>query len=778
MYRIKNLQVKNFKCLEDHSFDFGEKNLVLFDGPNGYGKTTVYDALEIAFTGNLRRFKDNTNIKQTVGYGDSSFHKDKAKPIEIGLSLHDGEGNKLHIYRKYPSASEITPREKNPRNFFEKIEQYSIQLNGENVEDQTLGQLLKYANIEKFFNILDYVEQDENTYFIKKSAKEKYNGLSELLGIKNQNDALNKTGKVINAIKTQERALGEQLTRIKEENKAILENEGEDIVYNRLVEIKELPWDKQDLVISQSEVRTNYLSELQKLSYLKSNEQLIEKIIKANSIRQLLESGVRIENLVRNYWNVVNIKSLEKENEQRGKEAKEKDSLIIVSKSIESKEYKNLQDNQEALKFVIKEETLFLELKELISELVSLKNLLSAENKLIEEIRDKRDSFLEAFTKSSESLKLVENGSCPTCFHDWGSKDELLSRFKETEELIFKSNDNSRAKLRKAQELWDAKIEEISLPKLISDRVDQIEKNKLALIDLDEFLRISANQSNWLEEYDKVLALFDQEESQGLKELFNKRLKNEEMEDVIESVRSKISEVIPQFNADLRTDELRETFQNQVDNSIEELRRIQAEAIEQKVKYIHYAYFNGINKKVTKIEADLAKFEATRKKCKDVSDLLKERINDYLKGIIANITAPFYIYTSKILQNHSLGTGLVFNADIDKTTPEIMIHPLGRKQEASFSLSSGQLSATVMSLMLVLNKVYNQNDLGVIMIDDPIQTLDEINTHSLIELLKHNFSDEQVILSTHEDKYSRFIRYKYERFGLSHENIEMRQETY
>ena len=201
------MQIRNFKCLEDHSFDFGEKNLVLFDGPNGYGKTTVYDALEIAFTGNLRRFKDNTNIKQSVGYDDSSFHNDKTKPIEICLNLNDGKGNKLYVYRKYPSAIDITPREKNPRNFFEKIEQFSVQLNDENVEPQTLGDLLNYKNIEKFFNILDYVEQDENTYFIKKSAKDKYNGLNELLGIKNQNDVLKKTGKVIKAISAQERTL-------------------------------------------------------------------------------------------------------------------------------------------------------------------------------------------------------------------------------------------------------------------------------------------------------------------------------------------------------------------------------------------------------------------------------------------------------------------------------------------------------------------------------------------------------------------------------------------
>ena len=78
--------------------------------------------------------------------------------------------------------------------------------------------------------------------------------------------------------------------------------------------------------------------------------------------------------------------------------------------------------------------------------------------------------------------------------------------------------------------------------------------------------------------------------------------------------------------------------------------------------------------------------------------------------------------------------------------------------------------------MLVLNKVFNQSKLGTILIDDPLQTLDEINTHSLVELLKYNFSDQQLILSTHEDRYSKFIRYKYEKFGLTGKAINMKNE--
>jgi len=48
-----------------------------------------------------------------------------------------------------------------------------------------------------------------------------------------------------------------------------------------------------------------------------------------------------------------------------------------------------------------------------------------------------------------------------------------------------------------------------------------------------------------------------------------------------------------------------------------------------------------------------------------------------------------------------------------------------------------------------------------ILIDDPIQSLDDLNILSFINLLRYQFSDKQIIISTHDDDFSRFIRYKF-----------------
>ena len=53
-----------------------------------------------------------------------------------------------------------------------------------------------------------------------------------------------------------------------------------------------------------------------------------------------------------------------------------------------------------------------------------------------------------------------------------------------------------------------------------------------------------------------------------------------------------------------------------------------------------------------------------------------------------------------------------------------------------------------------------------ILIDDPIQCMDDINMISFVELLRREFSDCQIILSTHEENFSNFIRYKFKKYGL------------
>ena len=60
--KIKKIKIQNFKDFKNINLDFESSDLIVFDGPNGFGKTSIYDAIELLFTGKIRRFDDLRSI--------------------------------------------------------------------------------------------------------------------------------------------------------------------------------------------------------------------------------------------------------------------------------------------------------------------------------------------------------------------------------------------------------------------------------------------------------------------------------------------------------------------------------------------------------------------------------------------------------------------------------------------------------------------------------------------------------------------------------------------
>lgn len=61
-YTFKSINIKNFKYITDKKpleFEFCNRNIVILDGQNGYGKTTLFDAIEILLTGRIKHFNQD-----------------------------------------------------------------------------------------------------------------------------------------------------------------------------------------------------------------------------------------------------------------------------------------------------------------------------------------------------------------------------------------------------------------------------------------------------------------------------------------------------------------------------------------------------------------------------------------------------------------------------------------------------------------------------------------------------------------------------------------------
>ena len=143
----------------------------------------------------------------------------------------------------------------------------------------------------------------------------------------------------------------------------------------------------------------------------------------------------------------------------------------------------------------------------------------------------------------------------------------------------------------------------------------------------------------------------------------------------------------------------------------------------------------------------------------------------YRSKLVGQLQVPFYLYSGRILQNYPGGLGLMLKMEADKNVRFETEHRPGH--DVFYTLSSGQLSAAVIALTMTLNRVYGKKDIKCMFIDDPVQTMDELSIASLVEVLRTDFYDYQFIMSTHEEDFSDYMRYKYDKYGLMNTSIRM-----
>lgn len=70
--------------------------------------------------------------------------------------------------------------------------------------------------------------------------------------------------------------------------------------------------------------------------------------------------------------------------------------------------------------------------------------------------------------------------------------------------------------------------------------------------------------------------------------------------------------------------------------------------------------------------------------------------------------------------------------------------------------------------------MYSGRKFKTLFIDDPIQCMDDINMISFVELLRREFSESQIFLSTHEDTFANYIKYKFSKYNIKSQAITLK----
>lgn len=228
------------------------------------------------------------------------------------------------------------------------------------------------------------------------------------------------------------------------------------------------------------------------------------------------------------------------------------------------------------------------------------------------------------------------------------------------------------------------------------------------------------------------------------------KLKEDETEVISDELYEKLSRILLEYYSD------RDIYNEEVLN--------------EKKAYISIQFSSNYTSEYNKINAKFIALETQIKEIEQRFETLSKNLDVVIKkydaskkmyesSIANNISLPLYIYSGKIIQNYPLGLGVVIQVEDNS----IVFKTGNLKNDIFNNLSTGQLNGVVISLLLAVKDIFTPSgSLDTLLIDDPLQTIDEISAISFIDILLEHFNDTQIVLSTHEDDKQFLIKKKYE----------------
>ena len=218
-YTFKNLCIRNFKYITSNKplkFDFMSSNIVILDGQNGYGKTTLFDAIEVLVTGKIKHFNPSLQNRKTETLG--TLANDINKDIVISAILSSDVSDEIYVERKLLCKNEF---------------QSIITLNNQEISQEELYDKLHLSS--NMFDIGTYISQSESLDFLQNKYKNRKDSVSSLLDDTEITDKIQVLKSVQESIMGRvEKEIGDKEKQIDEIGKKVneIKRQAEHIVLN------------------------------------------------------------------------------------------------------------------------------------------------------------------------------------------------------------------------------------------------------------------------------------------------------------------------------------------------------------------------------------------------------------------------------------------------------------------------------------------------------------------------------------------------------------------
>ncbi len=780
MLKLLKIYIENFKGIDSPKIiDLEDCNFSILSGPNGFGKTTIFDAVELCLSGKLQRTDSFSDVtKDNADYLKPFYQNTKGNDVVLKLLLQDDLSASYHVIVKFLDKAHDGRQDAGRRfkpnawsiltTYYSAIEDVSTFRNQfvpseyTHVDQAFIDRLffsdtqLSHVNLYPLFN---YLQQEENIYFLKKDEDEKKSELDFLFQTQKQSQELDNIRQTHRKIKELTEELRQKIERL-----GTVTSESSSVTYQALFPDIYLSYDQEELFAGKAtdEILDSfnvYLKDIESLTEFINNfsfdEYKKEKVVVGiNAV--LNQRSIKSAFVLFLLTDTERYNSYEVLNRRIGSAKK-------ILSSIEG----DIVAEKELLEFGFTDQFVA-GYKEAIAQKVRIVAAMNDLDKIILDLNDARE---KAVTHSSKLPKVVHRPqNCPLCDTNWQTSEELLKAvILKTDALILHNSQN---------------VETLNVANLAIERNFKMPARDRAA----EFLELPENELDSaffssLTEYKgfrdaigRFIALLstvgidlgDQMLSAPVSfSLFQERVYNFET-----SLRQKMSEIVPDQNKLLHKHLFKDLFGEDVS------KLISSDEVNRKREYITVKYDQARHFSLQVLTARLERFQVLERNISKVKETYSKALKDFKRDMIERIKIPFYLYSGKILQNYQQGIGIFI--EMQPNTARVrFLTDSNSNHDIVHHLSSGQLAVVSIAFCLSLNKVYKTSQhFKFLAVDDPIQTLDDINVHALIELMRHEFSDYQILLSTHETDIEKYLHYKFRNFGFLCNRINVQKEFF
>ncbi|WP_214511300.1 AAA family ATPase [Pseudomonas brassicacearum] len=767
-WQISRIEVSSFKAFKNVSLDLDNSSLFTLDGPNGFGKTSIFDAIELLLTGQIKRI-DNlfTRLmnKKQVNYDDNLFWNIRSGEKDLTIKIEFVNQERTITLARHATAKSLKQKALNRADSFSQFLLYelpefpSTDYAPDNLRKNEYIDELFGENFRENFSFLNYLEQGQNPLLFSKVESRKdalgnlFNTTDILTEIENCKAVQRRFTKYLSD--TDRKTKESELIAEGESLRAMAQADLGSVEYKKLSTAdQQAGWDKEDLFPTySSEILDQYLDSTRRLQELLLLKSAVQIRFQNDRIDTYIEQNMESLRSVAQFGNDLNnLDTLESVKKELNLLAKAKAAIQRGTTAITLAEAQALPNWEP-------------DRQKWFEEQITTRNSLSQQNQtnatIVAELARLKIQLLEEHAKIHP-----DDPNCPLCGADWQKHQAMLDAIQgRSQQIVSTLGADGKALVdlttRMTEELVPIAVYIQSRETTLSNYYNE------ALHTALERARVRLTSIQQLAERIKTTGT-------PINYLFsvNAEIVEERLLELITSIRAKKS---------LETETLPEDWRQTIDTTfkaIEDFYILEQQDLATKIQYISIKANEARNTKLQKSLESLQKIQRENEaatlasqKVKRLRDTLERVERSYSDHTISEIELIFHIYSGRLIQNYQRGLGLFIESREGKQlrflTAEKSDH------DAVLSMSSGQVSALSLAFFLSLNKVYA--DVPLILIDDPAQSLDEVNVASLTDLLRCELKHRQLIVSSHEEDISAYMRYRFTKAGLSTRSLNMQR---